>query len=129
MKHSQDGYRPAIGLLRLTWPQVELVCEKLALLFSLTKQSEEKARLEILVKNGNVRFITTTLPWGELPTNLAWQIQGLWPTLRDIDSKISSLCGYTEQTRGQVRLLVWVAAGEITSFEMALSEELVPDRV
>lgn len=56
-----NGYRPAKGLLRLTWPQVETIDAKLSSLCAYTEQTGSQAELKIVVKNGKIRFVEMTI--------------------------------------------------------------------
>jgi len=51
------SYRPAQGLLRLTWPQVEQIDAKISSLCAYTEETQGEARLVIVIKKGKVRFI------------------------------------------------------------------------
>lgn len=60
---SADGYRPAKGLSRLTWPQVEMIDAMVGSLCGLTETEEVRDRemfLILVVRNGKLRFGTTT---------------------------------------------------------------------
>jgi hypothetical protein len=53
-----NGYRPAKGLLRLTWPQVEQIDAMVSSLCALTEQNGEgdEARLVLVVKRGKLKY-------------------------------------------------------------------------
>jgi len=55
-----NGYRPAKGLLRLTWPQIETIDAKLSSLCAYTQDSGGQAELKIIVKSGKIRFVEMT---------------------------------------------------------------------
>lgn len=59
------GHRPAKGLLRLTWPQVEILDAKISSLCALTEQTHGEAKLVIVIKNGIPRFV-------EMQTSEVW---------------------------------------------------------
>ena len=56
-----EGYRPAKGLLRLTWPQVETIDAKLSSLCAYTEAGGSQAELKIIVRNGKIRFVEMTI--------------------------------------------------------------------
>lgn len=55
MDLSSNGYRPAKGLLRLTWPQIEQIDAMVSSLCGLTEGGGE-ARVTLIIKNGRLRF-------------------------------------------------------------------------
>jgi hypothetical protein len=64
---STNGYRPATGLARLTWPQIEIIDAMISSLCGLTEESRNKeAFLVLVVRNGHLRFGTTTALTEEL---------------------------------------------------------------
>jgi hypothetical protein len=56
-----NGYRPAKGLLRLTWPQIETIDAKISSLCAFTEESSGEAELVIKIKKGKVRFVEMRL--------------------------------------------------------------------
>ena len=59
MEKSGNNYQPARGLLRLTWPQIELIDAKVSSLCAFTEENGGEARLVIVIKKGKVRFVET----------------------------------------------------------------------
>jgi len=58
---STNGYRPAKGLSRLTWPQIEVIDAMVSSLCGVTEESRNKeAMLILVIRNGHLRFGTTT---------------------------------------------------------------------
>jgi hypothetical protein len=55
-----NGFKPAKGLLRLTWPQVELIDAKISSLCAFTEQTGGEARLVVVIKRGIPRFVEMT---------------------------------------------------------------------
>lgn len=66
---STNGYRPAQGLLRLTWPQIEKIDAMVSSLCGLTEQTGKEAHLILIVRNGKLRFATHTALSEELAPN------------------------------------------------------------
>jgi len=59
MSSTNDYQPPAKGLLRLTWPQIEMIDAKVSSLCGFTEENGGEARLVIVIKQGKVRFIET----------------------------------------------------------------------
>jgi hypothetical protein len=57
---STNGYQPARGLMRLTWPQIEKIDAMISSLCGLTEQTGREAHLILVVRNGHLRFATRT---------------------------------------------------------------------
>lgn len=57
---SSNGYRPAKGLMRLTWPQVEKIDAMISSLCGLTEETNKEAHLILVIRNGKLRFATYT---------------------------------------------------------------------
>lgn len=53
----RNGSPPAKGLLRLTWPQIEVIDAKVSSLCALTETGEVQAELVVTIKNGRVEFV------------------------------------------------------------------------
>ncbi len=56
----QGNYQPAKGLVRLTWPQVEAIDARVSQLCVLTEQSQGEARVVLVIRRGQVRFVEQT---------------------------------------------------------------------
>lgn len=63
-----NGHRPAKGLLRLTWPQVEMIDAKISSLCGFTEEGGGEARLVVVIKKGKVRFVEMVLSEELSPT-------------------------------------------------------------
>jgi hypothetical protein len=58
---SSNGFRPAQGLSRLTWPQIEIIDAMVSSLCGLTESSRDhEAYLILAVRHGKLRFGSTT---------------------------------------------------------------------
>lgn len=119
--------KPAKGLLRLTWPQVELIQAQYAKLWSFVANNlDSEARLVLVIKRGKTRFIELETSASELNQNGQKILP--WTTIQVIDAKLSSLCGLTEETGGEARLVLSIGhQGEI-QMKMVVSQELCPTR-
>lgn len=51
-----NGYRPAKGLLRLTWAQVQEIDALVSSLCALTEHDGSEAEMTLVVKAGKLRF-------------------------------------------------------------------------
>jgi hypothetical protein len=120
-------HRPAQGLLRLTWPQVEEIRRLYSLLCAfLAENGQAEARLSIIVKRGKVRFAELELPAeGDIPPRGIGQMA--WERIQQIDVKLSSLCAFTQDS-GEARLILAIEPGGRIEMRMALSQELGPGR-
>lgn len=118
------GREPAEGLLRLTDEEAVQIGRQLVWLYRFSQKNRGRVRLDILVRRGRV-FTNMRLPWGALPPDDERQVD-TFKDIEQIDVRLSSLFGWTEQTRSQAELLIWIADGQIDSFEMSLGQELSP---
>ena len=60
------GYRPAKGLKKLTWTQVEQLDEAIAQLCALSQEEKTTVELTIVIRNGHPRVIKQPLVWHAL---------------------------------------------------------------
>lgn len=121
----ENGRKPAEGLLRLTDEEAVQIGQQLIWLFRFSRERQVRVRLDILVRRGRV-FTNIRLPWGALPPDDDVRQADIRSDIEQIDVRLSSLFGWTEQTRSQAELLIWIADGQIDSFEMSLGQELSP---
>lgn len=66
---SQNGYQPAKGLMRLTWPQIEKIDVMVSSLCGVTEGRGTEAHLVLVVRNGKLRFATRSMVSEELVPN------------------------------------------------------------
>lgn len=52
-----SGYRPAQGLKKLTWPQVERIDDAIDLMCALSRKNGAEIDITITIKNGQPRFV------------------------------------------------------------------------
>lgn len=63
---SSGGYRPATGLSRLTWAQVEKLDAVVKAMCELTARDDSEARVVLVVKRGRLRFVERPMVSEEL---------------------------------------------------------------
>lgn len=61
-----NGFRPAKGLKKLTWPQVEKIDNVIDLMCALSRKSGAEIDITITIKNGQPRFVKHPLVSHEL---------------------------------------------------------------
>jgi hypothetical protein len=123
-----NGYEPASGYLRLTDQQIKSIQAKYAHLWHfVSEQGDAEARLVLIVKQGKLRFVELEFSADD---DLNGQAQAQMPesALKKADAKLSSLCGLTEQTGGEARLIVIVTGQGDIQMRAVLGEELTPLR-
>ena len=59
---SANGYKPAKGLHRLTWTQVEQIDAAISSLCALTEQDRGEIHLTIVIRNGKPRGMGWPVP-------------------------------------------------------------------
>ncbi len=54
---SANGFRPAKGLMRLTWPQIEKIDAVVSSLCGWTEETGGEAKVTLIIKKGKLRFV------------------------------------------------------------------------
>lgn len=63
---AKGGYRPAKGLKKLTWAQVEMIDEVIDLMCALSKQQKVEVEITLVIRHGHPRWIKHPLVSYEL---------------------------------------------------------------